>query len=113
MLALSVPDRQLAQLYRGFVQRVVIHYPRRHPVSETMQNTSANKVGLVGNKSSRHQEDSPPANSPPMRLVIILDPSLISYFPWPNYYFDRSVGTFPGFQNVSKLDPHYDSFVPL
>ena len=96
MLALSVPERQLAQLCRGFVQRIVIHYPRRHPVSETMQNTSANKVGLVGNKSSRHQEDSPPANSPPMRLVIILNPSLIWYFPWPNYYFDLS--RFPVFK---------------
>ena len=29
------------------MQRIVIHYPRKHPVSETLQNTSANKVGLV------------------------------------------------------------------
>ena len=47
MLALSILKRQLVQLCRGFVLRIVIHYPRKHPVYETMQNTSANKVGLV------------------------------------------------------------------
>ena len=47
MLALSIPERQFSQLCRGFVLQIVIQYPRKHPVFETMQNTSANKAGLV------------------------------------------------------------------
>ena len=42
------------------------------------------------------------------------NPSLIWYFPRRNFYFDRSVGAFPGFQNFSKLrtiKAHYKSFV--
>ena len=40
------------------------------------------------------------------------NPSLILYFPRPNYYFDKSVRAFPGFQNVLKFRNTKASFPP-
>ena len=72
-------------MFVDYVRRSVVHWVTSHLATRKTRH-----------QQTRHQYE----------ISILLNPNLIRYFPRLNYYFDRSVGAFPGFQNVSKFDPH-------